>query len=94
MENENQRCYRCKFFERYYFKGNKRYNKTKFGWCRCANRNVKATDGCENYCYKSVKKGGRFLLRNCLNDLLTEISEIRKLIEDDFDETDEDLQEL
>lgn len=80
MENKNGKCSRCKYFNRYYTKGMKQFNKTKFGWCQKSG--VKeASASCPEFSIKQKGDNGLLFLKICLNDLLTEISEIRKILE-------------
>lgn len=81
MENKKKECYRCKYLDRYYTKGIKEYQKTRFGWCCKKQESVTIHNGCENFFAKPKQTRNMRLLRFCLNDLLTEISEIRKIIE-------------
>ena len=77
----NRRCSRCKYFNRYYTKEIKAFQKTNFGWCSCARENVTNDFVCERYCMKLPAKRYSSILKFDLNGLLTELSEIRKLIE-------------
>ena len=86
METENKvnYCYACKNFERYYVKGIKQFNKTKVGWCCHKGEVVNAVDGCGEFAIKTTWKSYRKAVKNCLNDMLTEISEMRKIVEEEF----------
>ena len=81
---DNKRCSQCKYFDRYYTKGVKQFNKTNFGWCTRKHECVSIHDCCERY-----KEGVRdrditnSRLKVSLNDLLTEISAIRMVIEEE-----------
>ena len=91
MEEKN-RCYRCKHMDRYYVKETTCYRKTRFGRCRKHGENVGIHDGCGEYCPADYRRKSTRLLRFYLSDLLTEISEVRKVIEAEREgETDEDL---
>lgn len=81
MENTKNECYRCKFLDRYYTKEIKEFQKTKLGWCCKKQETVTIHNSCEYFFAKQKQKRSMGLLRFCLNDLLTEISEIRKIIE-------------
>ena len=80
----DNRCSQCKHFERYYIKGVKRFNKTNFGQCTQKRDIVNIHDCCERY-----KAGVRDRditdrrVKVSLNDLLTEISAIRQVIEEE-----------
>lgn len=91
MDEGRGLCYKCKHLIKYYTKGVKRFNGTKYGWCCKRRGNVNIHDGCENYELKpKSKKKNRLFLRYYLNDLLTEISEIRKIAEVERSEREED----
>ncbi|MDE6618750.1 MAG: hypothetical protein K2K13_06985 [Clostridiales bacterium] len=81
-----EKCSQCKHFERYYTKGVKRFSKTEFGLCTQKHESVNIHDCCERY-----KAGVRYRgiiskrVKVCLNELLTEISAIRMVIEEEAD---------
>ena len=85
-----EKCAWCRYFDRYYTRGVKQFNKTELGFCHFKNTETGARDGCENFAPAQKDKRSERLLKHCLNDLLTEISEIRKVIEseDDGDNTE------
>lgn len=87
MTTEEKKCSRCRYLDRYYTKGVTRFNKTDFGWCICKHKSVNIReDRCDKY---EARKNARVPSRRiqvCLNDLLTEISEVRKIIEAENDE--------
>lgn len=81
-------CYKCSFFDRYYTKGTKRFDKTRFGKCRKKNEIVDALDSCDecrivnfNYCSKRA-------VRRCLNDILIQLTELRQIVEEENDVID------
>lgn len=82
MENKSNLCYRCKNFERFYIKGNVRFNKTELGRCCVKREIVNYFGGCENYKHR-LKNISRFAARERIDKLLCEITELRCLIEDD-----------
>ena len=82
MENKGE-CYRCRNFIRYYTRGAKQFNQTKFGWCGAKLCTVSNREGCEQYVFKKPTKKSRETLRICLSNLLTEISAIRQVLEDE-----------
>ena len=86
MNNQTDKCYKCRFFCRYYTRGVKQFNRTKFGWGYKRSEVKDAGDCCEIYIYEPLKRGSKKLVKVCLNDLLTEISEVRKVIEAERDE--------
>ncbi len=79
----NMECYICRHFDRLYIKGNKRYNATKYGYCRVHGKTVQIHEICEKFAKKLYSKKSNKAIRNYLNDLLTEISEVRKVLEED-----------
>ena len=85
-EKKNEECYRCKFFDRYYTKEAKQYRRTKFGWCRKQVKSVNVHETCEYFIFKPPRKRCNEILSNALNDLLTQISEIRSVLEAEEDE--------
>lgn len=89
METTKTECYRCKFLDRYYIKGVKEFKKTNSGWCCKKQKTVEIHNGCEDFNARSKRKRNERLLRFYLNDLLTEISEIRKIIEAENREDEE-----
>lgn len=89
METTKTECYRCKFLDRYYVKGIKEFQKTNCGWCCKKQETVAIHNGCKEFSVKQTHKRNERLLRFYLNDLLTEISEIRKIIEEETSENKE-----
>lgn len=89
MENESKKCFNCKHLERYYTKEIKQFCKTKFGWCSEKRNVVDTNGGCEQFGRKPVRRGRHRLLQCSLSDLLTEISEIRKVLEAEKSEREE-----
>ena len=80
---QDKQCYRCGKFERLYVKGIKKYSATKYGFCREMESNVQIHERCENFAPKQrYKKSNRTVLV-CLNDLLAELSEVRKVLEEE-----------
>ena len=89
METESKKCYRCKNLDRYYTKEVKRFCKTKFGWCSEKQDTVQIQGCCDKFIFNPKSKKSNRMICHYLNDLLTEISEIRKVIEEENGETDE-----
>lgn len=90
MKEESKKCCRCKYFDKYYTKEIKHFRPTKWGWCCQKRDNVNMHCGCENFLFKPLSKRSNRLLLYCLNSLLTELSEIRKVLETENDETNTD----
>lgn len=86
MEYKCSECYRCKHFLRYYTKGVKQHNKTAFGWCCQKTDSVEIHGTCENFALNPRRKKSRKLLGYYLGNLLTEISSIRMILEEEDSE--------
>lgn len=86
---ENTSCSYCRFFERYYTKGAKQFNKTKTGRCRKKQEQVTAQDGCKEFVKKPLKRRSMRLLRYYLNEILLELHALREVAEDDRDVEEE-----
>ena len=84
------KCYSCGYFDRYYTKGVKRFNQTQYGWCQKQREAIKIQDACKLFCRKQKLKVRVRLSLMQLNNLLTEISEVRKILEADLAENNED----
>ncbi len=89
MNKNNQFCFRCKYLDRYYTKELKKFSKTPLGWCRQKRETVSVKCRCEKFSVRIPKKIPGVVLKRCLNDLLTEISEIRKMIEAEKNENED-----
>lgn len=81
-------CYRCRYFDRYYTKETRHFQPTKCGFC-CKVQTVVSSHGdCEHYEAKLYRYKKDVLLKGCLSDLLTEISELRSMLEAEHHEED------
>lgn len=87
---EDKRCLRCKNFDRYYAKGSKRFNPTEYGWCLIRADHTITRDSCELFAARPTagKKSDR-PARYYLQELLTEITAIRQIMEEDSHENEE-----
>lgn len=85
MGSENKNCRDCKYFSRYYTKEEKRFERTKCGWCCKAGKTVNSGEGCEKF-ERRGKRKEEWLLRQYLSDILTELTELRKIIEAEHEE--------
>ena len=84
MANCGHQCYKCGHFNKYYTNDGVRFQKTKFGYCRANRTNVSVHENCEKYAFMQHSKRRYDSLINArLNNLLTEISVLRELIEED-----------
>lgn len=86
---ENNQCFRCVFFSRYYTKGVRNFNRTKLGWCTVKRDTVKSDGNCDRYDSKPYMGKPSKSIWRALSDLLTQISEIRAIIEEDKNESGE-----
>ena len=86
MEGDGSKCYNCKYFDGYYTKGTVRYDKTKLGWCFKNHCIVKTQETCEHYVYRPRTRKSSRALKMHLSDILTELSEIRKVLEEEHDD--------
>ncbi len=82
----NKQCFGCRYLDRYYIRGVKKFTKTKFGWCCATAEVVDIHNGCDRFAQSRPLKRSKYGVQYCLNDLLTQITELRKLLEDDIDE--------
>lgn len=89
MQEANHKCYMCRHFDRYYTKGIKHFNKATCGWCTDKREIVGIHENCIHYIPRPRNKRVSTLLRISLSELLTEITEVRKMLEVERDETDE-----
>ena len=77
-------CYNCKNLIRYYTKGIKQFNKSDLGWCVEKQEHVNVKNQCINFIATPKHKIRKRSINRYLNDLLTEITEIRKVIEAEY----------
>ncbi len=89
MENENRKCFRCKYLDRYYTKGVKRFNKTKCGWCSIKISDVNIHETCDKFVSDTKSYRSKGLIKINLNNFLTELSELRKLLECELDDNED-----
>ncbi len=89
MTNNPNRCSRCRFFDRYYTKETKKFRRTECGWCRKKRELVSTHGECEKFLARTRRCMPQRALYLQLNDLLTEISEIRNFLEDNKIEGDD-----
>lgn len=87
MEEQKDRCYCCRFFERYYTKGETNFQATKVGWCWKKQMCIEAKETCEKYETKpkrSNKING--MMKRRINDFMTELTAIRQILEENKSE--------
>lgn len=90
MSEKKSRCCNCTYFERYYTKEVKHYQSMKCGYCRKKRENVSSVDGCADFVSKPKPRRSLRLLKLYLSDILTEISEVRQLLENENGEADDE----
>ncbi len=82
-------CGVCKWLVRYYTKELKKFNKTEYGWCGKKGEIVCTKDCCEHFGRRNVSHNIRYGLQRSLNDLLTQLSTIRQIIEEEQNDREE-----
>ena len=93
MENKKEQCFMCRNFDRFYTKGTRNFNKTKTGLCFKKGETVDIHGNCEKFLLRVPRRLPPKYLRYCLSDMLTELSEIRKMLETEGegDENDKEV---
>ena len=86
-EESKHQCCICNYFECYYIKGEKRFNRIKFGRCGAKGETVGIHDVCESFKSRKPCKPVRGKINYNLHELLREISTIRNLIEEEISES-------
>lgn len=80
---EAGKCRFCKYMDLYYVRGVTRFERTKLGWCSKKQCNVTTDSGCDMYAVKVVRKKSDIHIKRRLSDLLTEITAIRQIVEEE-----------
>ena len=92
MTKQKISCVRCRYLTRYYRKGKTCFRPTGLGWCMRRKSHVGTDEHCEDFRERPHRTTPPLFIRVCLSDLLTEISELRKLIEaESREDHEEDL---
>ena len=86
MARETDKCCKCRYFNRYYVKSNTDFNKIEYGFCLEKRRTVGAHDKCEIYKTKPKRKAPNETALRVLSNLLTQISLVRQLLEEEFND--------
>lgn len=86
MNEKSQKCFNCRYFKRYYLKEVKEFKKTNYGLCYKNGGTVEYCDECENFTFKTRTVRDERAVKECLNGLLTELSAIRQIIEEERDD--------
>lgn len=83
-----KKCINCRYFDRFYIKGVKRYNSVNYGW-RCKKVNVVETlESCGEYMLETRTYKSKRAIYAVLSDLLTGISAIRNILQDGKNENE------
>ncbi len=82
MEQQIGNCSRCMYFDRYFVKKATTFQSTSIGWCEVKKEIVKSRDSCEECKKRQLRRTSYHALILHLNDLLTEISEVKGILED------------
>ena len=83
MANVKKQCYRCKHLVRFYTKGTTRYKRINYGWCGKKRAVVETRECCDQYSLKHKNKRLDVSLLGALDIILTDISEIRNILQDE-----------
>ena len=89
MEDKNKQCCICKYFRWYYIRGEKKFSKIKFGRCYKKCETVNIHDSCNGFVLRTKKQTNEIFLNIYLEHLLTEINELRLLMEAEINENNE-----
>ncbi len=84
---EYNKCYNCRFFDRYFTRGYTKFDKTDIGRCYIMQKVVNKSETCDNFKTRRNTRRENSVLKITLENLLDEISEIRKMIESENDES-------
>lgn len=80
---KQKHCTYCGRFERYYIKGTRRFELTKFGFCYLQNKIV-----CNTFCCESYIPGSRKVylrekaICRALREILSELSSVRQIMQE------------
>ncbi len=89
MSDNILKCFKCRNSDRYYIRGEKRFNRIELGWCCDKCESVNAESCCGNFAVKSPCKKSERILAASLSGILTELSELRNIIEEERSERNE-----
>ena len=83
MEKCNYHCYNCRNFQRYFVKKKTEFVRTKFGFCCKKQENVGVHGKCEQFGFKELLYDFDTAIKCKLDGLLTEISTVRMILEEE-----------
>ena len=83
MEKSNYECYNCRSFQCYFIKKKAEFVRTKFGRCCEKGENVGIHGKCEQFKFKVMSYSFDTSIRCKLDGLLTEISTLRTILEEE-----------
>jgi len=89
MENKSTQCRNCKYLDRYYTMEIKTFRKTNLGWCCNKKETVSVTDSCKQHVRKTQRKVKRTGIQRYLDNILTQLSSMRYVLEEEINESDE-----
>ncbi len=85
-EVKHNHCYNCARLKRYYIKGYKKFDPTECGWCGAKRQIVDVNEYCDKFTHRSYPRKPYSSVKLTLNDLLTQISALREMLEEPNDE--------
>ena len=89
MEKSNYECYNCRNFQRYFVKKKTEFVRTKFGFCCEKQGNVGVHGKCEQFKYKQILYSFDSSVKYKLDELLSQLSVLRMLLEEEEREHEE-----
>lgn len=79
-------CDKCRYFERFYFKGVTRFTPSKSGRCKAKSGLTTTKESCENWANRLTLRQRRIRRASrALNDIFLEIAAIRQILEEEKD---------
>lgn len=85
-----EKCYCCKYFQRYYLKKKIQFVRSEHGYCFAIAENVIAEDYCERFERKEKRYPVNSMVRGRLDTLLKEITTLRCMLQEEQQEENED----
>lgn len=90
MTDDNKKCRVCKALERFYTKGDKRFNPVNLGLCRETKTIVNVNDCCEKFAQRRIGRRLHGRTQYYLNELLLQITALRCIMEEEMYGQDEE----
>lgn len=82
-ERPRYKCYNCSFFHRYYTQKGIQFVQTKFGFCYKKNEVFPIQHFCDGFIFKNRSITVKSMVQDRLNELLTEISTLRNILQEE-----------